>query len=282
MSTSIAAARYLARDLESPARRMSLFLNPSGSDLVLLAEGSQRAITLDGLEMQYYRQLIHEPDLTSHLQLPDAQVRYGRSCRDLSVALPGDLVTLHASVGSRGLRNAAAQDEAQIIIWQTHGDDLEINARRFSPVPAIEQRVGDWIVWTDEWVLSRVRSARTDKLPNETGGVLIGSFDLQRKIVYIVGVLDSPPDSSEWPTSYIRGAEGLADQLASITRVTAGMVEYVGEWHSHPDSYGPMPSSDDRKAFGWLTQHMELDGLPALMLIVAHDGQYSWYVDHMG
>ncbi|RZM01273.1 MAG: hypothetical protein EOO88_58015, partial [Pedobacter sp.] len=55
MSASVVVARHLSSGVESSARRISLFLNPSGTDVVLLAEGSDRALRLDHLEMEYYR-----------------------------------------------------------------------------------------------------------------------------------------------------------------------------------------------------------------------------------
>ena len=54
---------------------------------------------------------------------------------------------------------------------------------------------------------------RNAKLPNETGGVLVGSLDLERKIAYVIDTVPSPPDSEEWPTVYIRGCRGLRRQV---------------------------------------------------------------------
>ena len=56
-----------------------------------------------------------------------------------------------------------------------------------------------------EALLAKLSSLREPKLPNETGGVLLGSFDVERRILYIADALPSPPDSEEWPTLYIRG-----------------------------------------------------------------------------
>ena len=114
--------------------------------------------------------------------------------------------------------------------------------------------------------------------PNETGGVLVGSFDLQNRIVYIVDTVPSPPDSEEWPTLYIRGCQGLKKSLDDIYEVTNGMLEYIGEWHSHPDMSPTSPSDDDLQVFSWLTGLMDSDGLPALMMIVGQRGNTSCFV----
>ena len=82
MSTSVSVARMLARDTESTARRISLFLTPSGRDLVLLAEDKERGITLDALEMQYYRAVLNDRRLSGHLD------HAGQSAASLCAILP--------------------------------------------------------------------------------------------------------------------------------------------------------------------------------------------------
>jgi integrative and conjugative element protein (TIGR02256 family) len=280
-SASVAVARYLACDIDPPARRLSLFLNPSGLDLVLLAEDMEGKTPLDFLEMQYYRHLINEPSLRNHLRQSDNRIRYARSCRDLSGTIPQDLVALHAAIGSRALRRAVANEGASIAIWQADSDNLSVKGMQVDVAEMIEQHLGDWILRTDQRLLDKILQARLEKLPNETGGVLIGSFDTQRKIVYVLDTVLSPPDSTEWPAVYIRGCQGLTQRVEEIATITAGMLEYVGEWHSHPHARNCTPSSDDRKAFIWLANQMKKEGLPALMLIAGDHKQHAWYLERM-
>lgn len=277
-SASVAVARYLARDAVSPARRVSLFLNPSGTDVVLLAEDVERKTTLDMLEMQYYRFLIQEPALANHLQPAGRQVRYARSCRDLSSDIPQDLVALHAAIVSRAIRTLPADAKASIALWRTDTAELNTTIHRIDPPETLERKINEWTVFTDHYLLDKMWRVRLEKLPNETGGILIGSFDMQRKIVYILDLLPSPPDSTEWPTVYIRGCKGLTQQVSEIEKITAGMLGYVGEWHSHPRNCGCSPSGDDRKAFQWLARNRNIAGFPALMLIAGDDNQYCWYL----
>lgn len=277
-SASVAVARYLARDADSPARRASVFLNPSGTDVVLLVEDLERKTTLDILEMQYYRFLIQEPALANHLRQGDSQIRYARSCRDLSSNIPQDLVALHAAIVSRAIRTVPSDTKARIALWQTDTVELSTMMHRIDPPGTIERKINEWAVCTDQYLLNKMWRMRAEKLPNETGGILIGSFDMQRKIVYVLDLLPSPPDSTEWPTIYIRGCKGLTQQVSEIEKITAGMLGYVGEWHSHPCNCGCSPSGDDRKAFRWLARNRNIAGFPALMLIVGDHNQYCWYL----
>jgi hypothetical protein len=91
---------------------------------------------------------------------------------------------------------------------------------------------------------------------------------MQRQIAYVVDALPSPPDSQEWPTLYIRGCKELPTKVEEIIQSTAGNLGYVGEWHSHPEGAATSPSGDDRKVFAWLTERMDAEGKPAMMMIV--------------
>jgi len=59
------------------------------------------------------------------------------------------------------------------------------------------------------------------------------------------------------------------------------MLEYIGEWHSHPAYCSTSPSDDDIQVFAWLTGLMDADGLPAMMMIVGDGGHASCFVGEM-
>lgn len=280
MSTSVSVARRLALDVDSPARRLSMFLTPSGRDLVLLVEDKERAFTLDALEMQYYRAILNDERLAGHLDEADGQHRYARSCRDITSTLPHRLVALHAALGARALPDALRAPEAAVVVWRT-GEDGTVRRVDASLATVIRQNTGSWTVVTDEALIAKLSALRAPKLPNETGGVLVGSFDVERRVLYLVDALPSPPDSKEWPTLYIRGCDGLASTVETLTQKTHGMIEYVGEWHSHPEGASPTASHDDFEVFAWLGELMQADGLPAVMMIVGDGGCASCYVGQM-
>lgn len=275
LAASVTVARHLTDGVQSPARRVSLFLNPDGTDLVLLAEDAERRILLDDLEMQYYRELIHHPDLSRHLLRSGERIRYAQGCRDVTTAIPQDQVAVHAGIGARALRRALDVPTAMLAIWRTD-EDLAVSLIKAEPVPYERLLFGSWTLAIDPRLIDTVHNRRADKLPNETGGVLLGSFDLQRKIAYVVDTIASPPDSEEWPTLYIRGHEGLRDAIDKVDRVTGGALHYVGEWHSHPDGAACTPSDDDQKVFAWLASYMAQDGLPPLMAIIGGRGETNW------
>ncbi|MBL6983850.1 MAG: Mov34/MPN/PAD-1 family protein [Anaerolineales bacterium] len=61
-----------------------------------------------------------------------------------------------------------------------------------------------------------------------------------------------------------------------------GNLEYVGEWHSHPYGASCLPSEMDLQALQWLNDDvMAPEGLPALMLIMADNNEYGFYLRKM-
>lgn len=281
ISASATVARRLAIDVTSTARRISVFLNPQGTDVVVLAEDQDRQLTLDRLEMQYYRAVNNEPSLQGHLIANPGKLRYGRSCRDVSTTMSTAKVTMHAALAAELVQAAVTASGASMTVVRSERGLLAATPISVEPVRSFEQQIGIWKLILDGKLLQRLATLRESKLPNETGGVLIGHYDLDRKIIYVVDTIPSPPDSAEWPTLYIRGSEGLLAQVQAVGDRTGGQLEYVGEWHSHPDDCPTLPSNDDLLVFAWLTEHLAVAGLPALMGIVGQQGSSSWYVGEM-
>jgi len=277
LSASMAVARKLALDTNSAARRLSLFLTPVGNDLVLLSEDRNRTAALDSLEMQYYRCVLSDERLKGHLRPREGQQRYAQTCRDVTYTLPHNRVALLAAIGATAIQEVIDRSSACISIWRC---DSAQNVQHIdvTPRPVIRHNTSGWNIVTDVGLLEKLYALRDARLPNETGGILLGSFDMERHLVYIVDSISSPADSKEWPTLYVRGCQGLRLAVDEAVEKTNGMVEYIGEWHSHPRRASTAPSNDDLQVFAWLTELMDNDGLPAVMMIVGDPGRLSCFV----
>jgi len=116
-----------------------------------------------------------------------------------------------------------------------------------------------------------MRVQRAEALPNETGGVLVGRFDLEKKTLYVGRALRSPTNSVETPTSYIRGTSDLKTQLKQIRELSGGDLRYVGEWHTHPNGVSTKPSQYDATAHLKITEKMKYEGLPGVVAIQGED-----------
>jgi integrative and conjugative element protein (TIGR02256 family) len=147
------------------------------------------------------------------------------------------------------------------------------------PRKVIELQRGEWRVLLDEGTHSKVVGLRHARLPVETGGVILGYVDHKTHTIAVVDLLPAPADSVETQSGFIRGVEGLEEVLKRVSELSAKVVRYVGEWHSHPSFSSPTPSRDDRALLATLRAQLEQDGDPVLMLIVGAAGEIGVHVN---
>lgn len=260
----------LASSIEGLGRHISVFFTPNGNSSVLLAEDRQRSLRLRSLEAQYYRAVIQNGWGAAHLD-GLSKFRSGASCRDISVVMPYTKVMAHTGTLAEQIQLARTVDDALIRAWVR---DPATGAVSFFDVPTYPETsrdYGDLKVYFDTGLEKRLHDLRNAALPNETGGVLVGYFDLPLRMLCIVDCLDAPPDSKATQGEFQRGVEGLVEQIKEISRRTLGIVGYIGEWHSHPRGHTADASGHDIIQIVHLAQTMAVDGLPALQLIVGDD-----------
>lgn len=276
MSASASVSKHVALDVESRARRASMFLNPGGDTLVALVEDPTRRAPLDWLEMVYYYGLTTNPDFADHFKSAGG-FRYSRSCGDISSRISQDLVALHSATASRTLRARLESTEPAVLLSRVQPDS-STKLYSFPVRPPSIETAGGWAIVTDPNVFEEAARLRETKLPKETGGVLLGAMDTHRRRIYVLGLLPSPNDSQEWPTLYIRGAAGLRNRVQAVSNATHNNIDYIGEWHSHPPRCSAQASPTDRLALAKLAEEMRVAGLPALMLIVAGKRRHEFHI----
>jgi hypothetical protein len=160
------------------------------------------------------------------------------------------------------------QPESRIRIWVR---DSEAGGIRAFEVPVQAERVlslDDLNLFIDCGVEEKLHAFRADAAPGETGGVLLGYFDFNVDTIVVVDALPAPPDSMSGAAFFERGVAGLAEAIKDVGRRTAGIVQYIGEWHSHPPGRSASPSRDDIFQLAYLSLGMAQDGLPAISLVV--------------
>ena len=120
-----------------------------------------------------------------------------------------------------------------------------------------------------------MQALRQEKLPKETGGVLLGSIDTERKIIYIYDTIPAPEDSKETTSTFERGIKGVLDEYMKYQKITDNQIQYLGEWHSHPKGCSTTPSSLDLKLFAYLSENLSRQGNPTVMGILG-DNNHSF------
>lgn len=272
-TASVAAERYLSHELAGKTRSVSFFMNPTGTALIMLLESADRSITLDVLEMQYYRLLIREKKLWHHLK-SDRKVLYSSTCRGASLVYPQDNASIFSGLCSSAIKQIFSSPNATVSMWVY--DDLSIT--RYKKIGEIFQEINcnGWKIKISSSLITQMYDQRRNKLPNETGGVLIGAYDYEHNICYIVDIIDSPSDSEEYPNAYVRGHNGLLKQIERLEEITIGNLTYIGEWHSHPTA-STQPSKYDLILLKSISDYTLAQGNPGCMLIVG-DSNFSVYL----
>ena len=89
---------------------------------------------------------------------------------------------------------------------------------------------------------------------NESGGILLGR---RRGRHFEVSCATVPtPKDKRTRTSFVRESDGHQRAATDMWKATHGEVDYLGEWHSHPESI-PSPSVIDRREWRRLTTNRE-------------------------
>lgn len=271
-STSIAVERWLAMDAR-PYRRCTSFLNPRGDEIVLMMEDKSRHHRLDLLEMDYYRNLIIDSRFEHHLDQATTIRTNTFSCRGESVILNYENIRALSAIVSSQIRRNYLQDGSSLSVWHFDPNSGTVSNSLMDISEWSVKEVNGIKVYLSSYVENRIKEISDNNPSVETGGCLFGSYDRDYNNIYVFYMLEAPDDSVHTPCSFVRGANGLAQEYSRITKLTYHQVRCLGEWHSHPKMLNA-PSETDKKQFAiqWSTQQSQ--DLPFVQAIFGKNGLY--------
>lgn len=269
-STTLEYPRAVSAD-DSLPRHVSVFVTPNGEAGVLLAEDSVRTCRLRTLEAQYYRALIQEEWGAVHLAGHVRTFWSGASCRDISMVMPYSRILGQASTLSEQIQATLTCDEPRIRVWQRNPNTASVTAHMVTVAEERQIELVDLKLYIDEGAISQMQLLRDEALPKETGGILLGYYDFNVNSVVVVAGMPPPGDSKHSRTGFERGILGVKESVEAAAIRTAGIVGYIGEWHSHPPGHSTDPSRDDLIQLTHLALGMADDGLPAVQIIIGEN-----------
>ena len=115
-------------------------------------------------------------------------------------------------------------------------------------------------------LLDEIRQVAVKHLPNEFGGILLGSYHNKHKLATIEKII-SPKSYKSSPTNFEREPNGLNTKIKREFIKSEGKTIYLGEWHSHPDMM-PIPSDTDIRAMQSIANSTSIMVDNPIMLIV--------------
>ena len=161
-------------------------------------------------------------------------------------------------------------EEARLSIWSL-GEDGALSVSHRTVPEFLTAELGDWTVKISPEVTMTIAKAR-EQAEKETGGILLGGYDLERRTLFVTAALSSPADSKAGRTYYERGARGVQEAIEDAERITMRHITYIGEWHTHPEGCNSNPSKLDHELLSWVADLCQLFLMPGLLLILGDDG----------
>ncbi len=252
------------------ARCASMFFSPAGDDGVLLLEDWGRRSRLDRIEPQFYRWLINgDPARDAGEVYMDGGSDRDRG--DISARLSPDALDRHAGALRHGLLSAVHGQGPALMVFRRDENGGYTPVHGATPHSSLYQNICGWrIVW-DRGVETKVLEMRWKKIPLETGGAILGYADRDSKSIFVVDVCPEPNDSSFRGALFQRGSRGVSEAVETARRRTGNMVNYIGEWRSHPNAMFTVPGMDDLKQLAHARDEMAVTDHPAVILIIGEN-----------
>ncbi|WP_179319962.1 ThiF family adenylyltransferase [Winogradskyella helgolandensis] len=170
------------------------------------------------------------------------------------------------NVGVKVINNNYSKriEHASFIIQPDFGDELIIDIKEYEYY--ILNNINS-AIHISKSVLKRIEEETKFHYPKEFGGVFIG---YKSDLHFIITDILIPDHYKNGQTIFIREPGTLNERLSEIHKMTNGEIEYLGEWHSHPN--GPTtPSRTDINAMQEIAKDKNINIDKPLLMIAEVD-----------
>jgi integrative and conjugative element protein (TIGR02256 family) len=283
-TASFGVENYLIKKLKNTgARYARVELADVGNIGFLRMEGKNRNLRMDDLMMEVYHLSLTQQPLSKWLvdnkiarskhSVLD-EIYLGLNCSSDTLIMPDDKVSYHTAAASIGLRSLMEEnaDEGSLQISLLDTDSRQSNSliRKVRPVVIVKAaNQPSWQLRLRNGLQEQLMVELDKNKPNETGGIFIGKIDRINKVIYVTDIVPAPPDSKKSPYVFTRGTEGLTNLVKQIREKTGEMLEYVGEWHTHPTGSAKL-SETDQHAIGEIRKVLDPIKCPTCVTVVNH------------
>lgn len=127
-------------------------------------------------------------------------------------------------------------------------------------------------------VIHNIKKYYHSNMKYETGGVLLGKFNRENRIIEITEVYEIKSNLFS-RILYKRSARKAQKIINQRWRETEGRVNYIGEWHTHPNMPAN-PSSTDLKSLKEISQKVGHALLCTILIIVGRDEKINLIVQN--
>jgi hypothetical protein len=256
---------------------------------IMYKEGEFRNPRIDDLQVYLYS--LSENDDTIHNWLSGERVasssnllvQVGVGCNSETTILSDDKISSHASYFSGALKKEMTNNSKNGKIYLNRiidEDDYSIqtqviNVNPFEILQAVNNQ--SWTIRLKDGIIQQLIEEFFKAGPKETGGVFLGICNYKTKTIHITSSITAPIDSMATSTQFIRGYDGLADQISEVERKSGGQIGYIGEWHTHPDGPNFLSQQDMVSVELHKEECSKLHPpLPVLLSVITPDGLFPY------
>lgn len=131
------------------------------------------------------------------------------------------------------------------------------------------------VLWLPATIAAAMREEGSRRLPNETGGVLVG-YRWGADIV-VVAATGPGPRAEHEPTRFRRDGVFTQAEVDRLHEASQGRDDYVAEWHTHPVPCGP--SARDRASLEWISANPRYQRATPLMVLCRRTRWRRWRLE---
>jgi len=218
-----------------------------------------------------YRWLQHDKDNTNDFAHQEFPV--GLGCSSDTMILDDAVISVHAGVATSIIKSLETIATGFIYVNEYYPNDLTQNSVKKYEVESFEIIIcNDWTVKIRHSLLKRIHDLAKDV--SENGGIFVGNIHARSKVVLILDI-HIPDGNLRSPNGLVRG--DVKNYMKHLEERTCGLINYVGEWHTHPRMASTKMSSIDGNAFTLLKEVLWKMQLPVIHGIF-NEQKYNFYL----
>jgi len=270
-----------ARQLKPNVCRASL--SDKGNLGIMFIEGKDRNPRLDDLQASLYQMCGELEWVKNWLQTEQADdssgnvmLTVGVGCNSETTLLADDKISTHAAYFSSIIKRectASTERDGKIFISRIDdANEYKISTQVIPVLPFVSvyaKNGSGWELRFRKDIVEIMKAQMGIKMPNETGGVFLGSINYKTKTIHIVDIITEPADSTSDEICFHRGINGLPERVKEVHDNSGGQLGYIGEWHTHPFGPNTLSSKDLQTARKFKSKLDQMDNpLPVFITVL--------------
>jgi proteasome lid subunit RPN8/RPN11 len=240
-----------------------------------ITEGAEQLIAVAGDDTCLLQE--RREQLLAHLNRPvHPSFREGAGCWHPTFRASGANIEAMVGLAISELAEMARQKKRfrTFSLHHTVGRGIQVSTDR----QYAQAKLGLKLIVTGE-CLEQIERLTLLHYPKEFGGVLVGNYSDDGTCAIISRIL-VPTTYKNSPTSFTPDPHCINRQLRQLPE----QLQYLGDWHSHPDGPG-QPSATDKATIAKLAAHPDVRTRSPLLLIAQtkqHQVTPHFFVQHQG